>query len=139
MKYKILDINTKIDLVLGGLSFFEGEKDIPFEIKRIYYIYNVPLMGKRGGHAHKKLAQILFCPYGKVQIILDDGKEKKEILLDKPSKGLLVYSGIWHDMIWQQENSVLCIAASAYYDETDYVRNYKEFLQMCKEGYWDET
>ncbi len=121
---------------LGSLSFFEGEKDIPFDIKRIYYIYNVPRNGKRGEHAHKGLKQFLWCPYGKIKIIVDNGFKKEEILLDSPNKGLFIGKGIWHDMIWLTENAVLCVAASDYYDESDYIRDYDEFLKLVKKGYW---
>lgn len=118
---------------LGTLSFFEAERDIPFQIKRIYYIYGVPNGGQRGGHAHKKLSQILFCPYGSITIKLDDGSEKCDIILDHPNKGLIVEHNIWRDMIWNQADSVLCVAASEYYDEKDYIRDYGEFKKYICE------
>lgn len=120
----------------GYLSFFEVENDIPFDIKRIYYTYDVPLGIKRGMHAHKNLIQVLWCPYGKIEVILDDGSMKKNYILDSPNKLLLVGSGIWRDMYWRKEGSVLCVAASDYYNETDYIRDYNEFLQYIKEDYW---
>ena len=89
---------------MGTLSVFEAEHDVPFAIKRIYYIHNVPAGVQRGGHAHKKLRQVLWCPYGKILIKLDDGFEKAEVLLDSPDKGLIVESNMWRDMLWQQEN-----------------------------------
>jgi len=122
----------------GFLSFFESNKDIPFEIKRIYYTYNVPVNTKRGMHAHKELNQVLWCPYGEIEVILDNGKEKKSYLLDSPEKALLVGKGIWHDMYWKKENSVLCVAASEYYNEEDYIRDYEDFLRYVKEGYWND-
>lgn len=121
----------------GSLSFFESKKDIPFEIKRIYYIYDVPLDSTRGMHAHKKLQQLLWCPYGKIEIVLDNGKVKETIMLDSPKKGLLVGSGMWRDMYWKKAESVLCVAASDYYDEEDYIRDYDEFIRHVKEGYWN--
>lgn len=130
MKIELLDIETIDTCDMGSLSFFESNKDIDFEIKRIYYIHSVPNGTKRGGHAHKKLSQILFCPYGKIRIVLDDGQEKEEVLLDKPSRGLIVKSGIWREMIWEEENSVLCVAASEYYTAEDYIRNYDDFMKM---------
>jgi hypothetical protein len=130
---KIKKIGNKED---GYLSFFESNKDIPFEIKRIYYTYDVPLNTKRGMHAHKELNQILWCPYGVIEIILDNGEIKKSFLLDSPEKGLLVGNGIWRDMYWKKEGSVLCVAASDYYTEEDYIRDYDEFLKLVKEGYW---
>lgn len=122
----------------GFLSFFESDKNLGFNIKRIYYIYQVPAGTKRGGHAHRKLYQLLFCPYGQIKIILDNGFQKDEIVLDDPSKGLVVSMGIWRDMIWEKENSVLCVAASDYYDESDYIRDYDEFIRLVKEDYWHE-
>lgn len=133
----LLKIKTTGDEKIGFLSFFESNKDIPFEIKRIYYTYNVPVNTKRGMHAHKELNQVLWCPYGEIEIILDNGREKKNYLLNSPDKALLVGKGIWHEMYWKKENSVLCVAASEYYDENDYIRDYNEFLKYVKEGYWN--
>jgi dTDP-4-dehydrorhamnose 3,5-epimerase-like enzyme len=127
METKIIKIK-KIISDCGILSIFESNRDIPFEIKRIYYTYNAPLGTKRGMHAHKKLKQILFCPYGKIKVILDNGTEKKNVILDDPSKGLIIRGGIWRDLIWLKENSVLVVAASDYYDANDYIRDYNEFL-----------
>lgn len=134
----MLSIKTVKNRSFGLLSFFEANKDIPFGIKRIYYIYQVPTGVKRGGHAHRALSQILFCPYGQIRIVLNDGIEKEEVVLDEPSKGLIISNGIWHDMIWENDNSVLCVAASDYYDENDYIRDYNEFIKLVKAGYWHE-
>lgn len=133
IKFKQIGNNS-----IGFLSFFESNKDIPFEIKRIYYTYNVPIGTKRGMHAHKELNQFLWCPYGVIKVVLDNGCEKKEFLLDSPEKGLLVGKGIWREMYWLEENSVLCVAASDYYNEKDYIRDYDEFLKLVKEGYWKD-
>ena len=118
----------------GALSFFEAERDVDFEIKRVYYITGAPQGTVRGGHAHKKLKQLLFCPYGRIEITLDDGKRKSTYLLDDPSKGLLVESLYWRTMRWLEDDSVLCVAASGYYDESDYMRSYDEFLRYLKGG-----
>lgn len=128
MQPKIITIHTVSTPDIGSLSFFEAERDIPFPIKRIYYIHGVPKNTERGAHAHKELKQLLFCPYGSVKIILDNGKEKAEVVLDDPSKGLVITPCIWRDMVWLIENSVLCVAASDYYDEDDYIRDYSEFI-----------
>jgi dTDP-4-dehydrorhamnose 3,5-epimerase-like enzyme len=133
-----ININKKGEQTIGYLAFFEANRDIPFQIKRIYYTYGVPVGTKRGMHAHKKLQQLLWCPYGKIEIVLDNGKEKASYLLDSPEKALLVLKGYWHDMYWQQEGSVLCVAASDYYNESDYIRDYDEFINLVKEGYWHE-
>lgn len=121
---------------IGYLSFFESQKDVPFDIKRIYYTYDVPINTKRGMHAHMNLQQILWCPYGLIEIILDDGKNKNSYLLDSPEKALLIGNGIWRDMYWRKKGSVLCVAASEYYNEDDYIRDYDLFLKYVKEGYW---
>ena len=123
-----ITINTVSTPDIGSLSFFEAERDIPFSIKRIYYIHGVPENTERGAHAHKELEQLLFCPYGSVKILLDNGKEKSEVILDNPSKGLIITPCVWRDMIWLVENSVLCVAASDYYNEDDYIRDYSEFI-----------
>ena len=129
MEYQIIDIRTIDSGFAGKLSFFEGTKDLPFEIKRIYYIHGVPAHSQRGGHAHISLRQMLFCPYGSIEILLDDGAETASVLLDDPSKGLVIGPGLWRDMIWHQENAILCVAASEYYDEKDYIRSYDAFLR----------
>lgn len=136
MDIRMVKIRTNICSDKGSISFIESFSDIPFEIKRIYYTYNVKKSIQRGGHAHKNLNQILWCPFGKIKIILDNGSDKREVILDKPSKGLLVDKSIWHDVIWEQEDSVLLAAASDYYDESDYIRDYDEFLKLVKDGYW---
>lgn len=89
-------------------------------------------------HAHKKLQQILWCPYGEIKIILDTGKAKNYYLLDSPEKGLFIENGIWREMIWEKEGSVLCVAASDYYKEDDYIRDYNKFLRYVEEGYWED-
>lgn len=134
----IVNIKTNGNHNTGYLSFFESKKDIPFDIKRIYYTYDVPLDSKRGMHAHKNLQQILWCPYGSIEVILDDGVNKESHFLDSPEKALLVLKGYWHDMYWRKEGSVLCVAASEYYNEDDYIRDYNMFLEYVKEGYWND-
>ena len=114
---------------MGQLSFFEGNKDIPFDIKRIYYITNVPKGVERGGHAHKHLKQFIFCPFGKIKLSFDDGCKKEEIILDDPSIGVLIVKPLWREMLWLEPNSVLCVAASDYYSEDDYLRDYSSFLE----------
>ena len=138
MENLLLNITTRGNDEVGYLSFFESNKDIPFDIKRIYYTYHVPVDTKRGMHSHKELQQVLWCPYGKIEVILDNGKEKTNYLLDSPEKALLVFKGYWHDMYWREEGSVLCVAASDYYNEEDYIRDYDEFLKYVREGYWSD-
>lgn len=132
MIIKTVSIKSVAAPGMGTLSFFEAEKDVPFAIRRIYYIHGVPKGVQRGGHAHRKLRQILWCPYGSILIKLDDGIDTAEVLLDDPAKGLLVESNTWRDMIWQKADSVLCVAADAWYDESDYIRDYDEFKKSLK-------
>ena len=132
--YKKIQFEVRPTDRFGSLAFFEANRDIPFDIKRIYYIFNVPNSVHRGGHAHKKLKQVLFCPYGSIEIILDDSVNKDTILLSEPSQGVLIGPGLWREMIWHKDNSVLCVAASDYYDEKDYIRDYSEFLIFRRSG-----
>lgn len=126
---KIIRIKTIPTVDAGELSFFEGdERDIPFSIKRMYYISKVPEGVRRGFHAHRNLKQLLFCPYGRIQLILDDGKQREEIELSDPSIGVLIDKPVWREMLWLEKNSVLCVAASEYYQVEDYIRDYDEFL-----------
>lgn len=117
----------------GGLIAIEQLKDIPFKIKRVYYIFDVAEGVQRGFHAHKRLQQVMFCPQGSCKIRLDDGAEKAEILLDSPDKGLLVKSNIWREMFDFSPGTVLMVLASDYYDESDYIRDYAEFWNSLKD------
>lgn len=111
----------------GYLSVVEGGVDIPFEIKRIYYLYLVP-EAARGAHAHKQLQQLMIATSGSVQVTLDDGKSKKVITLDKPWKGLFVAPGLWRTLDDFSGGAVCVVLASEKYDVNDYIRDYKEFL-----------
>lgn len=137
MQNEVISIKTITTENSGKLSFFEAERNIPFAIKRVYYIHGVANGVRRGGHAHKELWQFLFCPYGKIRILLDDGSEKSEVVLDGLPKGLIVGPGIWHDMIWLKEDSILCVAASEYYDEADYIRDYDDFIKFVRANIYD--
>ena len=117
----------------GEISIFEADKDIPFSIKRIYYISKVPQGIKRGFHAHRNLKQLLFCPFGKINITLDDGKNREEIILDDPSIGIMIEKPIWRELLWLKKDSVLCVAASEYYNTSDYIRDYEEFKRFLEE------
>lgn len=128
---RIVNINTIVASEgLGELSFFESNNDIDFEIKRIYYISKVPEGGKRGFHAHKKLKQLIFCPYGKIKLILENKNGREEIELVNSNTGILIEQCTWREMIWLQSDSVLCVAASDYYEEDDYIRDYNEFKRI---------
>lgn len=86
-------------------------------------------------HAHKNLDQVLWCPFGSIEVLLDNGLIKEKCILNSPEKILIVSKGVWHDMIWMSENSVLCVAASDYYDDNDYIRDYVKFFKLVEEGY----
>ena len=124
---KIVRIKTIPTVGAGELSFFEATHDVPFEFKRMYYISKVPEGTRRGFHAHKALKQLLFCPYGKIQLILENSIGREEIELSDPSIGVIIEKPTWREMLWMQKDSVLCVAASDYYSVDDYIRNYDEF------------
>lgn len=124
---RIISIKTITSENAGELSFFEALVDIPFDIKRIYYISNVRKGIRRGFHAHKELKQLLFCPYGKIKLFLENEKGTDEIELNDPSKGVLIDCPTWREMLWMENNSVLCVAASEYYNSDDYIRDFGEF------------
>lgn len=128
MKDNIISFNVIGD-ERGNLVSLEEMKNIPFEIKRVYYLYDLQKDLPRGFHAHKELQQVLICVKGSCHVLLDDGKEKETYLLDQPNKGLLVDKMIWHEMQDFSEDCVLMVLASEYYDEGDYIRDYEEFME----------
>ena len=130
---KVIRIKTIPTVNAGELSFFEAGHDIPFDIKRIYYISKVPEGVRRGFHAHKKLKQLLFCPYGRIQLVFENKNGREEIELSDPSIGVVIDRCTWREMLWLQKDSVLCVAASDYYDADDYIRDYQEFKAYCED------
>lgn len=112
----------------GMLIALEENKNIPFEVKRVYFMYDTKEGVHRGFHAHKKLKQILFCVSGACTIMLDSGSEKRRVRLDKPTERLMVEANTWREMYDFTPDAVLMVLASDYYDENDYIRNYDEFL-----------
>ena len=125
---KILEIPTVHDQ-RGKLAVVEKDV-IPFEIKRVYYLYDVPSDSFRGGHAHKTLTQFLIPLSGSFDVILKDGKEEKTITLNKPNKGLLIVPGIWREIINFSSGSVCLVLASKVFDEADYIRDFQEYLSV---------
>ena len=119
---------------IGSLSFLEAEDHIPFPIKRIYYIYDVPEKERRGFHAHKELQQVLFCIHGMCKILLDDGSEQTTVTLDNPAEGILINRTVWREMFDFSPGSVLVVLASEHYDEADYIRDYDQFLVYLEEN-----
>ncbi len=114
----------------GQLVALEEHKDIPFEIKRVYYMYDTTEGVRRGFHAHKSLEQILICIHGSCKILMDNGVEKKIVPLEKPYEGLYISNNIWREMYDFSEDAVLMVLASDFYTEDDYIRDYDEFLKF---------
>lgn len=131
MEIKIVNI-PKIEDPRGNLSVIEKEV-VPFEIKRVYYLYDVPAGAERGGHAHKKLQQFLVALSGSFDVILNDGKQEKTVTLNKPYQGLLITNGIWRELKNFSSGSVCLVVASDVFEEADYIREFDEFLAISAE------
>ena len=116
----------------GMLVALEENKEIPFAIKRVYYMYDTGLNVRRGYHAHKNLEQILICVCGKCTIHVDDGLSTQEIILDKPYEGLYISNDVWREMYDFSEDAVLMVLASELYDESDYIRDYQQFMNYLR-------
>jgi dTDP-4-dehydrorhamnose 3,5-epimerase-like enzyme len=110
----------------GNLSVIEKEV-LPFEIKRVYYLYDIPSDSSRGGHAHKELQQFLVALSGSFDVVLDNGKTRRSITLNRPNKGLLIPSGVWRELENFSAGAVCLSLVSALYDEADYIRDYDDF------------
>lgn len=129
---------NKIDFQMHGneqgiLISIEECKDIPFEIRRIYYMFNTKEGVTRGHHAHKSLQQVLVCVHGSCKISLDDGKEKEIVLLNNPNEGIYLSNDIWREMYDFSPDAVLLVLASDFYEESDYIRDYDEFLKYLND------
>ena len=116
----------------GQLIAIEEMQDIPFDVKRIYYIYDTLPGVRRGFHAHRNLQQILVCVSGSCKIHLDNGFDTAEVVLDKPNVGLYISNDMWREMYDFSEGAVLLVLASQHYDEADYIRNYDAFIEMVR-------
>ncbi|MBM1222840.1 WxcM-like domain-containing protein [Ponticoccus sp. SC2-23] len=112
----------------GDLTFVEGGIQIPFQIARVYYLYNVPVDSERGGHAHRELEQIVFALSGSFRMKIDDGTTKSEYWLRDPRKGLYISKLVWREMDAFSQGTVCMVLASHRYNEADYFRNYDDFL-----------
>lgn len=117
----------------GQLVSLEEHTDIPFEVKRVYFMYDTKEGVVRGHHAHKCLEQILICIHGSCKVRLDNGKEKKVVPLEKPYEGLYVANNMWREMFDFSPDAVLLVLASEIYKEEDYIRNYDDFLEYIKQ------
>lgn len=127
--YKIVNFNI-LGLENSPLIALEKGKDIPFEIKRIYYIFNTDKDVQRGFHAHRNLKQIAIAVKGSCTFVLDDGDERNEIQIDNPKIGIFIEGIIWREIKDFSEDCVILVIASENYDENDYIRNYDEFLAL---------
>lgn len=128
----MLDL-PKISDPRGNLTFIEYPQHIPFEIKRTYYLYDVPGGAERGGHAHKELQQLIIAMSGSFDIVLDDGVNKQRIHLNRPYFGLYVNTMVWRELDNFSSGSVCMVLASIPYDESDYYRDYEEFIHALKD------
>jgi dTDP-4-dehydrorhamnose 3,5-epimerase-like enzyme len=126
-KCKIINIPT-INDERGDLSFFETNQEIPFDIKRVYYVYNIPSTSIRGAHAHKELNQVMIALSGKFKALLDDGKNKQEFVLSKANQGLFITNMIWRELYDFSEDAVCLVFANMIYSESDYIRSYDEYI-----------
>lgn len=128
---EIIDI-PKINNAKGNIGVVENDT-IPFDIKRVYYLFDVPSGAKRGGHAHKKLKQVILAISGSFDVVLKDGKSKEIITLNRPDKGLLIENNIWRELENFSSGSVCLVLASEEFSEADYIRNYKDYLSFLKD------
>ncbi|WP_194791769.1 sugar 3,4-ketoisomerase [Pseudomonas sp. UFMG81] len=117
----------------GSLVALEREHNVPFEIRRVYFIYNTAEGVSRGYHAHRKLRQVAVCVAGSCTMVLDDGHKREEVVMDTPTRGLLIEDLVWREMHHFSDDCVLMVLASELYDEADYIRDYQKFVtERCK-------
>jgi dTDP-4-dehydrorhamnose 3,5-epimerase-like enzyme len=136
MNYTTIDDCKIIELdkhhkIKGNITVIENNKTVPFDVKRIYYLYDVPGGEARGGHAHRNLYQLIVAASGSFNVVLNDGKNTKTITLNRPYQGLFIVPGIWRELDNFSSGSVCLVLASEKYDENDYIRDYNEFI-ICK-------
>ncbi len=113
----------------GNLTVVENDRTIPFAVRRVYYLYDVPGGGSRGSHAHKDLSQLIVAASGSFSITLDDGRVRRTFLLNRPYQGLLVVPGIWRTLEDFSSGAICMVLASSEYEESDYIRDYDEFIE----------
>jgi len=118
----------------GNLTFIESNRHVPFEIKRVYYLYDVPGGATRGGHAHKRLHQFIIAASGSFEVVLDDGFQRDRFVLNRSYYGLYVPPMVWRELENFSSGSVCLVLTSEYYDEDDYIRDYDEFLRLIRQG-----
>ena len=116
----------------GNLTFIEGKRHLPFEIRRVFFIYDIPSGEVRGAHAHRRLRQVIVCLSGSLDVVVNDGREQKTIHLNRPTRGLYLPPMIWANMENFDSNTIYAVMASTYYDESDYIRDFSEFVKLAK-------
>ncbi len=131
MHIKLIQLQKHGD-VRGSLVALEDQKNVPFPIRRVYYLFGTAEGVRRGFHAHRELNQLAIVVRGSCRFHLDDGKEKIDILLDNPAQGLMLPPMLWHEMYDFSEDCVLMVLADAHYDESDYIRDHAQFMEICK-------
>ncbi len=114
----------------GNITAINGLTEIPFDIERVYYLYDIPGGAERGGHAHKELQQMIVAASGSFDVLIDDGKNQKMISLNRPYYGLLVEPGIWRELHNFSSGSICLVLASQHYKESDYIRDYEQFIKI---------
>lgn len=130
MQVKLIQLQTHGD-DRGSLVALEDQKNVPFTIRRVYYLFNTKGDVRRGFHAHRALTQLVIAVRGSCRFVLDDGTERVEIRLDNPAQGLQVESMMWREMYDFSDDCVLMVLADAHYDESDYIRSYEDFLKQA--------
>ena len=123
----VLQLN-KIHNRAGNITIVEGMKNVPFEVHRVYYLYDIPGGESRGGHAHRALHQLIIAVSGSFGVLLDDGQNKKTVTLNRPDYGLMVVPGIWRELFDFSSGAICLVLASTKFDESDYIRDYGSFL-----------
>jgi len=118
----------------GQLVALEELNNIPFQVRRVYYLFGTKPEVSRGNHAHRDLEQVAVCVAGRCRMVLDDGGSREEVWMDSPSKGVLIHRMVWHEMHDFSPDCVLLVLANAYYGEADYIRDYGEFRRLGREG-----
>lgn len=133
-KYSVYDCSTiemnKHHHIKGNITVVENKKNIPFDVRRIYYLYDVPGGEERGGHAHKELRQLIVAVSGSFDVVLNDGNVKRTVSLNRPYQGLLIVPGIWRELNNFSSGAVCLVLASLPYQESDYIREYDHFLNF---------
>ena len=121
---------SKIHNRAGNITIVEGQTNIPFDVRRIYYLYDIPGGEDRGGHAHKELHQLIVAASGSFNVLLDDGQNKKIVTLNRPDYGLMVVPGIWRELFEFSSGAICLVLASQKYDQADYIRSYDQFVDF---------